>query len=150
MDSTVEPFSVYAVSVVVFFVALKIIFSQLLKLSDVVATAYISLIHHCAVVGYSLCFNYSYMQMLHDGFRLAIDTCSPLKHSTSEIYQSGLFSVVYLFFDSIYGLYLQDDGNKNKIDKLLLFHHLNGVVLISAALKAQHGQYMASCLCVTY
>jgi hypothetical protein len=100
-----------------------------------------ALIHHVFVVGFSVLYNKSYMKILQDGIMFRTADCSVLAHETSEIYYSGIFCIVYLAIDTYYGILAPTARAKN-LDYLLLYHHVNGIVLMTCSIYWKHGLYM--------
>ncbi len=107
------------------------------KYSNSSICAIVSLIHHIIATFYSLYANSSYIIALHNAFLLNdIEDCSILYLSTQQSYHVGIFAIVYFIFDTIF----DPEVIKNK---LLLFHHINGIVLIAIALYNGKGVYVA-------
>lgn len=133
---TVEEMAVIAAICVLFFYGMNVSLTAL-KLPKTQVNSIISLVHHVGVTVYCLHFNYSFMPLLHSSFHSSVLPCDTSLFSTPQIYYSGIFTIVYLAFDMV--LDLLPDISKNK---LLIFHHINGVVLVSYALLTHHGEYM--------
>jgi hypothetical protein len=101
------------------------------------ACCIVSMIHHIVVTFYCIVYNFSYMEILQDSFKSELLSCDVLQHSTPPIYYSGIFTITYLAFDCVFDLSTNVMSNK-----LLIFHHLNGVGLVSYALYTHYGEYM--------
>ena len=121
---------------ILFFSAIQWVLSRK-GLSQKEISCITSLIHHTMVTIYCFCWNYSFIDLLNSSFSTFPISCDTTLYSTPYTLFSGIFTVVYLSFDAVYDL--APDVSKNK---LLIFHHVNGVVLISCALVASYGEYM--------
>lgn len=132
----------YTACVVLFFFSVRLFFKHVLSCSEIVAVTAVALSHHIAVVAYSVLYNDAYLTLLHAGILFNTDGCGALSLRTDQVYYTGIFAVVYLAMDSVYAILMPAWRGEKRIDALLLFHHINGVALISCALFAGHGLYM--------
>ena len=107
------------------------------KVSNSVACSIISLVHHVVVSVACFSANVSFLKVLNDGITFQTDSCDPIRYATNPLAYVGTFSVAYLLLDSIFDLIPHWNNNK-----LMIFHHLNGIVLISISINTQYGQYM--------
>lgn len=136
MEQSLEHLAVYALLCCAFFLILY--FSlRAFRVERTVACCIVSMIHHIIVTFYCIVYNYSYMDILHDSFKFGNLSCDTLQHSTPPIYYSGIFTITYLAFDCLFDLSRNVNSNK-----LLIFHHINGVGLVSYALYTHYGEYM--------
>ena len=121
---------------VLFFYSIQYFLSSM-KLPQTQISCIISFVHHITVTAYCLCYNYSFMTLLHSSFLASVLPCDARLYTTPFVYFSGIFTIVYLAFDMLYDL--MRNASKNK---LLIFHHINGVVLVTYSLTHHYGQYM--------
>lgn len=132
----VEIMTAFAVGCVLFFLTIQSILSWR-KVPQTQISCIISLVHHVSVTVYCLSCNYSFMTLLHSSFLSSVLPCDARLYSTPSIYYSGIFTIVYLAFDMLFDLV----PNMSK-NKLLIFHHINGVVLVWYSLITHYGEYM--------
>lgn len=132
----VETLTAFTVGCVLFFSTLQC-FLRWKKVPQTQASCFISLVHHLAVTIYCLRINHPFMTLLHSSFLSSTLPCEARLFSTPFIYFSGIFTIIYLIFDMVLDLL----PNISKC-KLLIFHHINGVVLISYSLTTHYGEYM--------
>mmetsp|Transcript_2526 Transcript_2526/g.4581 ORF Transcript_2526/g.4581 Transcript_2526/m.4581 type:complete len:261 (+) Transcript_2526:96-878(+) len=137
-----EELASFAFQCVILFCTLQFTLSSF-KIPQIQINCLVSLFHHVGICAYSLLYNYSFMTQLVNvvqssfpGSTLALPCDTPL-FSTPAIYYSGTFTIVYLTYDMIFDLMPHPSKNK-----LLIFHHINGVGLIGYALVSHYGQYM--------
>lgn len=131
------PLLPYTILVLIFFVCLRFLCINILKCSNALTCSIISFLHHVIVTAYSLIFNPSFTQLVYNGLLFNINSCDHLKHNTPELYYSGIFTVIYLAQDTWFDLL-----NNPSQNKLLIYHHINGVFLVAYSLIMEHGGYM--------
>ena len=131
----------YGMCCAAFFFLIRYTMKNMLNFSEIIAVTAVAVTHHIIVVLYSLVLNSSYMSILQEGIQFNTTDCSPLFHSNDQVYYSGIFAIVYLTIDSYYGI-IAPATDGVPLNWLMLFHHVNGVVLIACSLYARHGLYM--------
>lgn len=107
------------------------------KLSNSNTCCLISLLHHMIVSIASFSVNISFLRLLMKGIAFQTDQCEPLHYATNSLAYTGTFSVAYLLLDTIFDLIPKWNENK-----LMIFHHINGIVLISISVNTLYGQFM--------
>jgi hypothetical protein len=107
------------------------------KMSNSNTCCLMSLLHHAIVSIASFSVNISFLGLLTKGITFQTDQCEPLYFATNSLAYTGTFSVAYLLFDTIFDLMPKWSENK-----LMIFHHINGIVLISISVNTMYAQFM--------
>lgn len=131
-----QELAAFTIKCVILFCTLQFSLSTL-KIPQTQINCLVSLFHHVTICAYSFLKNFQFMILLQSSFQSVSLPCDTSLFSTHQIYYSGIFTIVYLAYDTIFDLFRSPSKNK-----LLIFHHFNGVFLVSYALLAHYGQYM--------